>query len=371
MSPGGANLEHRTLEDLREAFEYYKSKGIEEVMLQKKYMGSRANMYLFPKEIEKSYMTSRNGFVIRKLDLKPLYQKMLDTIPKSILMDDTHLVIIDGELMPWSAMGKGLIDSHFVTAGKGAASELDMLRDTGFEKALADARFKFDISGYSEMKNKMKKEEVITALGESQYRLMAALDGFKWIPIETQTEYVKIYNKQLDLYGSEGELEFKGFAILKQVMDNGFEKTWFNDQQDTAFNIVSRDTFGTCNTSDLDSARAWFKANVTDADIEGMVVKPLRKVYNHGIAPYLKVRNPNYLTIIYGYDYLIEPKFTRMLEKKSVQNKIKMSISEYELGKKMLEIPYAEISENNEAYLDIVAHMIVEESREKTLDPRL
>ena len=103
MSPGGANLEHRTLEDLREAFEYYKSKGIEEVMLQKKYMGSRANMYLFPKEIEKSYMTSRNGFVIRKLDLKPLYQKMLDTIPKSILMDDTHLVIIDGELMPWSA----------------------------------------------------------------------------------------------------------------------------------------------------------------------------------------------------------------------------------------------------------------------------
>lgn len=371
MSPGGSNLENRTLEDVQEAFAYYKSKGIDKVMLQKKYMGSRANMYLFPKDIDKSYMTSRNGFVIRKLELKPLYQKMLDSMYKGFIGENTHLLIIDGELMPWSAMGKGLIDSHFATVGKGAAAEFDMLAETGFEAALAEMQAKFDASGYKDLKNKQKKEELIKTLGESSYRLLSAFDGFKWTTLENQAEHIKIYNKQLDLYGAEGELEFKPFALLKQVMDDGTEKTWFDQSQETVFTAVSEDGYGICDTSDLETAREWFKINVTNADIEGMVVKPLNKVYTPGVAPYMKVRNPNYLTIIYGYDYLIEPKFTRMLEKKSVSNKIKMSIKEYELGKKMLEIPYNDINEQNVAYLDLVAQMVVEEKHEKKLDPRL
>jgi len=370
MSPGGANLEHRTLEDIREALAYYKSKGIEAVTVQKKYMGSRANMYLFPKDIEKSYMTSRNGFVIKKIDLKPLYQKMLDIMPKGILQNDTHLVIIDGELMPWSAMGRGLIDSHFATTGKGAATEADILAETGFEDVLSEMQSKFDASGYKEIKNKQKKEDIIKTLGEGNYRLLSAFDGFKWTPLEKQAEHIKIYNKQLDMYGSEGELEFKAFAILKQVLDNGFEKTWFDSQNDTVFRMVSNDDYANFDVNEVEQARKWFNQRVEEG-CEGIVIKPLRKVYTPGVAPYMKVRNPNYLTIIYGYDYLIEPKFTRMLEKKNVSSKIKTSIKEYELGMKMLKIPYKDISENNVAYLDIVAQMVVEEKYEKNLDPRL
>lgn len=372
MSPGGANLEHRTLEDMREAFEYFKSKKIDKLMVQKKYMGSRANMYLFPKDIDKSYMTSRNGFVIRKIDLKPTYQKMLDLLPKDLIKDDTHLVIIDGELMPWSAMGRGLIDSHFATVGIGAASESDLLAETGFEAALADMNALFENSLFKDLKNQFKKDELIKTMGEGRYRLMSSFDGFKWIPLEMQSEHIKIYNKQLDLYGTEGELEFKGFAILKQVMDNGSERTWFEEKQDTVFTTVSKDEFLVVENTDegLAIAKTWFEARVAEG-IEGVVLKPYEHAYNHGVAPYMKVRNPNYLTIIYGYDYLIEPKFTRMLEKKQVANKIKTSIKEYEIGKKMLEIPYSAISESNVAYLDLVAQMVVEEKHEKNLDPRL
>ncbi len=377
MSPGGANLEHRTLEDIREALAYYKSKGIPNVMLQKKYMGSRATMYLFPNDLSKSYMTSRNGFVIKKLDLAPVYAKIREQINWTFI-DKFELLIIDGELMPWSAMGRGLIDSHFTTVGVGASSEAKILAETGFEAALAEMQKSFDDSGYRDIKNKMKKDELIKTMGEGKYRLMSAFDGFKWIPLENQTEHIRIYNKQLDLYGTEGELEFKPFALLKTIDTDGAELTYFDVPQDTLFKMVSKDDYMCVPTGVLDperfegyvsSAREWFEARAAEG-CEGIVMKPMQ-VYTPGVAPYMKVRNPNYLTIIYGYDYLIEPKFTRMLEKKQVANKIKTSIKEYELGKRMLEIPYKDISENNVAYLDIVAQMVVEEQREKTLDPRL
>lgn len=372
MSPCAASLENRTLEDISEAFAYYRSKGVTNVMLQKKYMGSRATMYLFPKDLSKSYMTSRNGFVIKKLDLSAVYAKIKEQINWTFI-DKFELLIIDGELMPWSALGRGLIDTHFVTAGKGAASEFDMLTETGFEQALADMNLKFDASEFKKLKQVNKKEDLMKLMGEGPYRLMSAFDGFKWIPIEKQSEFVKIYNKQLDLYGNEGELDFKPFAILKSVDENGVEHTYSDMPQDAIFKMVSQDNYYQVSTAEgphgVDAARKWFEDRVAEG-YEGIVVKP-QQVYAPGIAPYVKVRNPNYLTIIYGYDYLIEPKFTRMLEKKNISGKLKMSIKEFELGKKMLEIPYAEINENNVAYLDLCAQMVVEEKFEKTLDPRL
>jgi len=372
MSPGGSNLEHKTLEDIREAFAYYREKGINEVMIQKKYMGSRATMYLFPDDMKKCYMTSRNGYVIKKLDLKPIFEKTLANLAYDELAGKS-MIIIDGELMPWSAMGRGLIDSHFVTVGKGAASEIDLLRETGFEDILKATQAKFEQSDYKSLRNTLKKEDLIKALGEANYRNLSSYDGFKWIPLEIQEEHVKIYNKQLELYGSEGSLEFKPFALLKTIDEDGVEQTYFDSDQIFVFESVSNDDYAMSGTmvEHVDSARKHVQNWIDTEHIEGVVIKPLRKVYNAGVAPYMKVRNPNYLTIIYGHDYLIEPKFTRMLEKKAVANKIKMSIKEYDLGKNMLEVPYNDISETNEAYLDIVAQMVVEESREKTLDPRL
>jgi predicted kinase len=372
MSPCDKNLKERTLEDMREAFEYFRGSKVERVILQKKYMGSRANMYLFPHDIEESYMVSRNGFVIKHLDLTPLYKKMREVWMGRGFKDDKKLIIIDGELMPWSALGKGLIDSHFKTTGVGLSTEAELLEKTGFESSLSKMQEKFDASGYKSLKNSQKKKDLMDSMGEATYRLMSAFDGFKWLSLEEQKAAISIYNKQMEIYGNEGELEFRPFALLKTVTFEGVEQTYFDASNEEVFSAVSNDDFVVCETTDagLVEAKAWFAEQVSN-NVEGVVVKPAAKVYIPGVAPYMKVRNPNYLTIIYGYDYQIEPKFTKMLEDKSIRNKLKTSIKEFEIGKAMLEIPYNAISDSNVKYLDLCAEMVVEEKREKTFDPRL
>ncbi len=404
MSPSDSNKKKRTLEDMMEAFSYYREKGIEKVILQKKYMGSRANMYLFPKDIDKSYMVSRNGFIIRRLDLKLLYEKMLKfLVDKKIkngggILDgilDSELIIIDGELMPWSALGKSLIDSHFMVVGKGVESELKLLEDTCFENALEDLRNRYEDSKFKELKRQYKKDDLKRIIGENQYRQMSSFGNFKWMTIKEQKNPINIYNKQIEIYGKEYkglELEFKPFAVLKIVYkdgDNGerYEDNVDNDNEEKreykeelfwdysneiVFNMVSDDTYLITTTDNigLESGKEWFD-KISKEGYEGVVVKPLEKVYIPGIAPYIKVRNPNYLTIIYGYDYLIEPKLTQMIENKNIKKKLKSSIKEFDIGKRMLEIPYRQIDENNIEYLNLCAQMVIEEKNEKELDPRL
>lgn len=382
MAPCSANRTEKTLEDMREAFSYYKGNGVCNVILQKKYMGSRANMYIFPKDIDKSYMVSRNGFIIRRLNLKPLYEKMLkffaDNNDKNNNILDSELIIIDGELMPWSALGKYLIESHFMTAGKGVVSELQLLEETGFEHILEELKKRYDESGYKDLRREHKREDLKKIMGESQYRQMHSFDRFRWMPIKEQKNAINIYNSQIDIYGKEcveEELDFKPFAILKIVRKDGeelCEELFWESSNDFVFTTVSDDQCLLVPTDDigLDEANKWF-GKIVGEDYEGVVVKPLEKVYTPGIAPYIKVRNPNYLTIIYGYDYLIEPKFTRMLENKNIRNKLRLSIKEFEIGKRMLQIPYNEINEDNIEYLNLCAQMVIEEKKEKELDPRL
>lgn len=377
MSPCSANRKEKTLEDMREAFSYYRDNGIEKVMLQKKYMGSRSNMYLFPKDIEKSYMVSRNGFVIRRLYLKPLYEKMLNFLAdkndeNNNRILNSELVIIDGELMPWSALGGSLIQSHFMTVGKGVESELQLLEETCFEIILEDVKKKYVESGYKDLRKEHKKEDLKKIMGENQYRQMYAIDNFRWMNVKEQIDAINKYNKQIDIYGKESDdIYFRPFAILKIVRDDCEELFW-NSSNDFVFTTVSDDQCLMVSTDNigLDNARKWFD-KIVKVGYEGVVVKPLEKVYTPGIAPYIKVRNPNYLTIIYGYDYLIEPKFSQKIENKNIRNKLRMSIKEFEIGKRMLEIPYNEINENNTEYLNLFAQMVIEEKKEKELDPRL
>lgn len=92
---------------------------------------------------------------------------------------------------------------------------------------------------------------------------------------------------------------------------------------------------------------------------EGIVIKPL--IYKEGI-PCIKVRNKDYLRIIYGYDYLESEKYTKLIQNKNINKKLKTSIKEFHLGIKMLE---------NEDKTNIFAEFLKEEYNEKSFDPRL
>ena len=106
-----------------------------------------------------------------------------------------------------------------------------------------------------------------------------------------------------------------------------------------------------------------------EGKMEGVVVKP--QIIESKVAPALKVRGQRYLTMVYGYDYLMPKKYNRLLKSKHTRKKIETSIREFRIGQKMLSIRQDDIVENNQNYLHLVASMITEEKFGKTLDPRL
>jgi hypothetical protein len=139
------------------------------------------------------------------------------------------------------------------------------------------------------------------------------------------------------------------------------------------FSILSEDksvVVETATPEGLATAEQFYNQVTENEKLEGVVVKP-DIVYTKGVVPYLKVRNPRYLSIIYGYDYTFPSKFDKLFRQKNITRKARVSLEEFEIGKKLLEIPYTEISEDNDKYLKTMAAMVLEEKREVGLDPRL
>lgn len=376
MCPADKNGDE--LEDLDKALDYFKSKGVDKVMLQTKYMGSRCNIYLFD-DIEKSYAVSRNGFVIRKLDLMNIYKSLKERLSEYFKTNDLDMMIIDGELMPWSAMGEGLIDSTFQAINKGIRSELDLLKNNGFEEQLGKLIEQYKDTTFDSDRHTMKKEELYAKYGPQKYDAYKLLSYFYMPDLNELEQLHDLYSKQLDIYAKplteeelNRELHYQPFAVLKSIKKNGEEICYFDSDNETLFKAVNDAEYTICELTPegYKEARSFFDRITKVLNFEGLVVKPFNVDVEY-CAPFMKVRSPNYLTIIYGYDYLNKVKYGRLLGQKRINRKLRTSVAEWQLGKKLLQIPYKDISEDNPRYMDLMAKMIIETNGEESIDPRL
>lgn len=84
----------------------------------------------------------------------------------------------------------------------------------------------------------------------------------------------------------------------------------------------------------------------------------------------MKVRNREYLTLVYGYDYCFPHKYGKLMKQKNIKLKLRTSLNEYRLSKEMLAVKYSDISPDNEAYKE-AANVLFEVAKEKEIDPRL
>lgn len=369
------------LEDINDALDYYKHKGIDKVVLQIKYMGSRCNIYLFD-EVDKSYAVSRNGFLIRNPSLQNgmanIYAKLRKRLSDYFKENNLDMMILDGELMPWSALGEDFIESTFQAINKGVRSELDLLKSNGFEEQLAKLKKQYQESQFDSDKCNMKKEDQYTKYGPQKYESYKLLSDFYMPDISELETLHDLYSKQLDIYAKQfsqeelnRQLHYEPFSILKSVKKNGDEIYYFNSDNETLFKTVNDEEYVVCELTQegYEKARQFFDRITKQLQLEGIVIKPLK--IDSNCAPFMKVRSPNYLTIIYGYDYLNKVKHARLIDQKRINKKMGKSITEWNIGKKLLQIPYKDISENNLQYMDLMAKMIVETNDEKTIDPRL
>lgn len=363
------------LESIESAIEYFKSRGVTDVVIQRKYMGSRCNMYLFESN-EESYCISRNGFRIKD-DLSKIYDKMRNRLKGFIANSDKPIkcIIIDGELMPWRALSEGLIkDFHRVSDS--AEEEIRFLEESEFEEELVKLQDKFNESNYSKNKSKLSKRELIDLYGNTDYDTFKSFEGFEYIFTEEKKTLLKTYEEQLRIYGSKGELDFKPFMILKIIYQDNSEENYLTKQTSSnfeIFNLLNEDgcfRFDLTNESHLIQLKELFLELTKRDKLEGVVIKPDR-VTEDRVIPYMKVRNPDYLTLIYGFDYREESKYRGLIKKKSIRLKERVCRDEWELGKRLLDISYNSINKDNKELIQLYLRFIKEENKEVDLDPRL
>jgi predicted kinase len=366
------------IESLKEGIEYFRRKGITKLVAQPKYMGSRANIYLF-KDPEKNYTTSRGGFVIKpeQIDLTEAYKPLYE-LPyiKEAFSKNTELLILDAELLPWSAIGKGLIERSFVTVDKAIESEIEFLKKTGFENALNKVyEGPYKDCDFDNISHKTSKKELADLLGSNNEKTFRCIKDYmrEFVSLDELSELRKIYSRQIELYGADGEVHFKVFSILKEVFEDGTEKLFFDESNAEIYAGVNTDTCLVVDINiedDILKLFGFYNKTTVIEEMEGIMLKPLQ-VYVKGVAPAIKVRNPRYLTIVYGPDYQNQFKLEKLIKRKKINKKLDVSVKEWEIGKRILEIPYHAISKDNQHFIQAYGEMVLEERNEKELDPRL
>lgn len=380
MSP--SDKHDGNLESLYDGLSYYKSVGVDKVILQPKEMGSRANLYL-RRNIEDSYIISRNGYKIRKEEILELVQPEIKRLHEKIFNvhseDNLSILVLDCELMPWSIMGAGLIEDVQNTVLVGAKSELEALSEYGFADEINKVKNSDDYNQYLTEMNTVSRKDIIKKYGNRNEEKFKSVYYMSEFDIQQHLDSLAVYEEQMNIYGQpydEENVKIKPFSILKAIYADGSEKIMSGEASNTdIYNIVS-DTPDLALVVDLselddkyDEIKKYYDDLTLDKKYEGVVIKPETDGNNY--LPYMKVRNNNYLTITYGYDYLTDLKYNKLLRSKSTKSKKRTSMKEYRLGKKMLNIPYSEISMDNQEYVQTCIQMINELDYEKTIDPRL
>ena len=253
------------------------------------------------------------------------------------------------------------------------------MKNNDFEEQLAKLTQQYRESQFEFDRNNMKREELYAKYGPQKYEAYKLLSNFYMPEIDELEKLHSLYNRQLETYAKYlspeeliNELHYQPFSVLKSVKKNGDEIYYFDSDNDIVFKMVNDAEYEICelNTEGYNKARLFFDRVTKVSNLEGVVIKPLKVDPDH-CAPYMKVRSPNYLTIIYGYDYLNKVKYERLMNQKRIRTKLKKSISEWQLGKQLLKIPYKDISENNMLYMDLMTKMIIEANEERNIDPRL
>lgn len=308
------------LEPISEALNYFKSKKIDKVVVQPKFMGSRVQFYIYDDE-SKNFLITRSGHK----------SKLTEETRKLILYWSNktkqmygwkNSIILDGELMPWSSIGQELINRDFIPYGQAHLKENEVLLDD---------------------------------------KVFASFPQFKSRNIVWNVEHAKIFLKQVELYGKIEAAYYCPFNVLKMddVIYPFSSAQVFSDLNENGESIeidLNSENY-------IETATTFFKElTQSEQAFEGVVVKPLSDSGLFDCAPYMKVRNENYLHIIYGYDY--QQHYEKMCSQKRIGKKLQLSISEYNLGKKMLQA-------NNDELAELACKMLFELKQEQEVDTRL
>ena len=344
MSPCETSALEGYLEHPLQAFEYYRSRGIRNVVCEKKHMGSRAVIVLC-----KSPETALNRFGITDGTRGIIYTRtgrrfFDDDTTETALLDrldavltqtgfwedfQTDWVCLDTELMPWSEKAQGLIRTQYAPTGNAAKGSMAAAVDA-LEKACQRKNIAFEVDSITSGRN-VELDKVL----ESYKTKQDAID-----------RYINAYREYCWTVKSVDDFRIAPFHILA-VEGKVFSEekhTWHMEnirKYITGIDPVYMETPYICvDTEDEASVQAgveWW-LSLTGNGGEGMVVKPETYTAKQGfklLQPAVKCRGREYLRIIYGAEYLA-PEHLKRLKVRSLSRKRTLALKEFSLGMESL-----------------------------------
>ncbi|RUT69287.1 hypothetical protein D0817_17465 [Flavobacterium cupreum] len=370
ISPAPKSKAKNEIESIGEAVNYYLGKGVTEFVVQKKYMGSYCTIYL-KRNIEETYFVSRNGFKMDHIDVDKAINSVKDLHAKMIVaFPDFDTILIASELLPWKVLGAGLIEKEFTGYYDALKTHNAYLQSSGLLEKLENVKESTAFTTYISDKTQLSRKEFGSKHKSHIIRQYEALAAVKIPDVAKQEESLQVFKNQINTFGDEAELHFKPFTILKVVNTAGGE---ILPNSNLTYELVNDDVFLHLEITDLNKEEKLgeiysFFEKLTSDNEEGIMIKPVQN-YIKNLPPCFKVRNNNYLTMIYGVNF--HQDFDHYLEKRNVKKKLEQSINGWEINQKMLQVPYKDLEEENYLMRLLLLKRINNEEIEKTLDPRL
>lgn len=383
ISPAPKDMEYGHIESIKMALEYYKELGVDKVVLQPKYMGSYCDIEIC-RDIEESRFISKRGFLINHVDKTELLEA-LQPFHNSIFSHPDNItlskILIASELMPWSVLGSKLIERDFNSYYECMKSHLQYLKDTNLLEHIKLLKSNPQIVTFESDEKVLSKKDLYSKYPDHYVRrTFRALNDINLIDVDWYQTGIQIYEHQLHLYAKQGKVEIKPFAILKYFYLDGSEEIQENNP-DNLKEYGLMDNFIVVDLNDPEAyEKCWeFNNNVLNIqhdvgneiwtyNAEGIMIKPY-KMWIPNCVPALKVRNDQYLHLIYGVNFGVD--YDYYIDRRKVGKKIKCSINEWNISQQLLRINEKDISKDNDAYVNLIINRIKEEYYENQLDTRL
>lgn len=331
MSPTATSQRPDLLEHPAEAFDYYRENGVSQVICEEKHMGSRAVVVIC-----KDADAARQRFGVIGDSIGMIYTRtgrrflndigleytvlthICRTIMAAGLWDelDTTWMVLDCELMPWSAKAQELLQTQYAAVGSAADESLRVatgLLESAQARGLAVdelvTRFQSRLSLVEQYCTAYRRYcwdvQSIADLRLAPFHVLASEGA-----VHSDKPHIWHMETLARLHGSDSTLFFPTAYKIIDVMDE----------------------------AGLTEGVQWWE-HMTENGGEGMVVKPFDFVVTDRrglIQPAMKVRGREYLRIIYGPEYT-HPDQLERLRARNVRAKRALATQEFALGIEALE----------------------------------
>ena len=290
MSPATSSQREVLLEHPEQAFDDYAAMGVTSVVCEEKHMGSRA-IAVLARDADAAerrfgvadgttgtvYTRTGRPFFDDTAVLADLVGRLRTAAEPLLDRLESDWVVLDCELLPWSAKALGLIRSQYAAVGAAARHALPALA-AALDEAAARGLDVAQLSARAE--RKLEHARAFRDAYAAYCRPTDGLDGVTLAP-------------------------FQVLAAEGRVPAAGETHGWHLEQLGLLQGEVitpTRHRFVDLGSAEQRAAAAAWWEELTAAGGEGMVVKPADPVDSR-VQPGLKVRGREYLRIIYGPDY--------------------------------------------------------------------